>query len=109
MASAASPQWAGNLFREISGDIRWSLAVAIPLKTFFRQKIDTLAGRSFKAKFCKCGDKLSNPQIVTWKPVGTEKPDYHRPNNLESGSSFKLINRRSASRMAQPETHMVNP
>jgi len=22
---------------------------------------------------------LSNPHYVTWNPVGTEQPDYHRP------------------------------
>ncbi len=66
-------------FSEISGDISWSLTLAIPLKSFFRHDIDTLAGRSFRANFYKCGDKLSNPHFVTWNPVGTEKPDYHRP------------------------------
>lgn len=66
-------------FTEISGDINWSLTVAIPLTTFFRHKVDNLAGKSFRANFYKCGDKLSNPHFVTWNPVGTEKPDYHRP------------------------------
>jgi len=66
-------------FAEISGDISWSLTVAIPLSTFFHHKVDSLAGRSFRANFYKCGDKLSNPHFVTWSPVGTEKPDYHRP------------------------------
>ncbi len=66
-------------FAEISGDIHWSLTLAIPLTTFFHHKVDSLAGRSFRANFYKCGDKLSNPHFVTWNPVGTEKPDYHRP------------------------------
>ena len=66
-------------FAEISGDISWSLTVAIPLGTFFHHKVDSLAGKSFRANFYKCGDKLSNPHFVTWSPVGTEKPDYHRP------------------------------
>jgi hypothetical protein len=66
-------------FTEISGDISWSLTLAIPLTTFFNHKAESLAGRSFRANFYKCGDKLSNPHFVTWNPVGTEKPDYHRP------------------------------
>jgi hypothetical protein len=66
-------------FAEIAGDIRWSLTVAIPLETFFRHKITDLRGKTFRANFYKCGDKLSNPHYVTWNPVGTEKPDYHRP------------------------------
>ncbi len=66
-------------FEEISGDIRWSLTLAIPLQTFFHHRVENLAGKTFRANFYKCGDKLSNPHFVTWNPVGTEKPDYHRP------------------------------
>ena len=66
-------------FSEISGDISWSITVAIPLGTFFRHSVGSLAGKSFRANFYKCGDKLTTPHFVTWNPVGTEKPDYHRP------------------------------
>ena len=66
-------------FAEISGDIKWSLTVAIPIGAFFHHRVESLAGKSFRANFYKCGDKLSNPHFVTWNPVGTEKPDYHRP------------------------------
>jgi hypothetical protein len=66
-------------FAEISGDISWSVTLAIPLETFFHHKIDDLEGKSFRANFYKCGDKLTNPHFVTWNPVGTERPDYHRP------------------------------
>lgn len=66
-------------FAEISGDIRWSLTLAIPFETFFHHKIGILKGKSFRANFYKCGDELSNPHYVTWNPVCTEKPDFHRP------------------------------
>jgi hypothetical protein len=66
-------------FAEISGDIRWSLTLAIPLETFFHHEITGLRGKSFRANFYKCGDKLNNPHYVTWNPIGTGKPDYHRP------------------------------
>jgi len=66
-------------FAEISGDIRWSITLAIPLETFFHHKIGDLRGKSVRANFYKCGDKLSNPHYATWSPIGTEKPDYHRP------------------------------
>lgn len=66
-------------FPEIKGDIRWSLTLAIPLETFFRHRTGVLRGKTFRANFYKCGDKLSNPHFVTWNPVATEKPDYHRP------------------------------
>ena len=66
-------------FDEISGDISWAITVAIPVETFFRHNVGSLAGKSFRANFYKCGDKLTTPHFVTWNPVATEKPDYHRP------------------------------
>jgi hypothetical protein len=66
-------------FAEKSGDISWSLTLAIPLGIFFHHRVENLAGKRFRANFYKCGDMLSNPHYVTWNPVGTEKPDYHRP------------------------------
>ena len=66
-------------FGEIKGDIRWSLTLAIPLDVFFHHHVTALKGKTFSANFYKCGDKLSNPHFVTWNPVKTEKPDYHRP------------------------------
>ena len=73
----------GNVpFGEISGDLQWTITLAIPLQTFFHHKTGSLKGKSFRANFYKCGDKLSNPHFVTWNPVGTEKPDYHRPEHF---------------------------
>jgi len=66
-------------FSEKRGDISWSLTLAIPLGAFFHHKVEKLAGKTFRANFYKCGDMLSNPHYVTWNPVGTEQPDYHRP------------------------------
>jgi hypothetical protein len=69
-------------FGEVSGDLQWTITLAIPLETFFHHKTGSLKGKSFRANFYKCGDKLSNPHFVTWNPVGTEKPDYHRPEHF---------------------------
>ena len=70
----------GNLpFAEVTGDNKWTLTVAIPTDVFFRHNIESLRGKSFRANFYKCGDMLSNPHYVTWSPVCTDKPDYHRP------------------------------
>jgi hypothetical protein len=66
-------------FAEIAGDNSWTLTIAIPLETFFRHNIENLTGMSFRANFYKCGDKLSKPHYITWNPVKTDRPDYHRP------------------------------
>ncbi len=64
---------------EIKGEFSWSITIAIPLQVFYHHKVNKLEGKIFRANFYKCGDKLSVPHYLTWNPVGTEKPDFHRP------------------------------
>jgi hypothetical protein len=65
--------------KETEGDFEWTLTVAVPFEVFFHHDVKDLKGKTFRANFYKCGDKLSVPHYVTWNPVGTENPDYHRP------------------------------
>jgi len=65
--------------KEITGEYSWSLTIAVPVEVFFRHRIDSLKGKTFRANFYKCRDKLTVPHYVTWNAVGTEKPDYHQP------------------------------
>jgi len=64
---------------EIMGKFTWMLTIAIPLNIFFHHKIEALKGKVLKANFFKCGDKLTKPHYVTWNPLRTPKPDFHRP------------------------------
>ena len=64
---------------ERSGGFSWTITMAIPFNVFFRHSITELKGKTFRANFYKCGDQLSVPHYVTWNPVETEKPDYHKP------------------------------
>jgi hypothetical protein len=66
-------------FKEKDGKQSWTLTVAIPLGAFFRHDLKELKGKTFRANFYKCGDKLSRPHYLTWNPVGTQNPDYHQP------------------------------
>jgi len=34
---------------------------------------------SLKANFYKCGDLTPHPHFLSWSPVGTPNPDFHRP------------------------------
>jgi hypothetical protein len=60
---------------ERTRDFHWSLTFEV----FFRHEVKELKGKTFRANFYKCGDKLTVPHYVTWNPVGTENPDYHQP------------------------------
>lgn len=68
-----------NPVKEQIGEFSWSITIAIPFKVFFLHKIKDLKGKTFRANFYKCGDKLTVPHYVTWNPVGTVKPDFHQP------------------------------
>jgi Carbohydrate-binding family 9 len=68
--------------REKVGEYAWTITIAIPFEVFFRHQVKTLKGKIFRANFYKCGDKLTVPHFVTWNPVGTQEPDYHRPEHF---------------------------
>jgi hypothetical protein len=64
---------------EQPGEFTWDLLIGIPVDSFFKHKITGLSGKTFRANFYKCGDKLRVPHYLSWNPVVTDKPDYHRP------------------------------
>ncbi len=66
-------------FEEIKGENCWTLRVAIPAGALFGGEISTWHGARLRGNFYKCGDALSTPHFVTWAPISTPAPDYHRP------------------------------
>ena len=57
----------------------WSLDIAIPASALFNSGVKNFSGRRMRMNFFKCGDGLKVPHFVTWAPVRTPSPDYHRP------------------------------
>ncbi|MDR0765477.1 MAG: hypothetical protein LBF09_00880 [Odoribacteraceae bacterium] len=57
----------------------WSLALAIPFTSFFRHRLSPRPGDTARANFYKCGDKLPVPHFLSWNPVRSASPDFHRP------------------------------
>jgi hypothetical protein len=66
-------------FGERAGGFAWSLTARIPLACFAFGAPDALDGRAARANVYKCGSGLSVQHYVTWRPVRTSAPDYHRP------------------------------
>lgn len=66
-------------FEEKTGDFEWEMMIRIPIECFAYSKLNTFSGLKAMGNLYKCGDDTSEPHYVTWKPVKTEKPDYHRP------------------------------
>lgn len=69
----------GEPFDEREGDNRWSLTLAIPPQALFRHALKTWSGVEARINLFKCGDKLSHPHFLSWRPIATERPDFHRP------------------------------
>ena len=66
-------------FQEKSGNFEWEMMIRVPVESFAFDNIKSLNGLKATANFYKCGDDTTIPHFVTWNPVGTENPDYHRP------------------------------
>lgn len=65
--------------KEKEGEFSWTITVAIPFEVFFHHKVKELKGKSLRANFYKCGDKLAVPHYVSWSRIGTPNPDFHQP------------------------------
>ncbi|MBU2906782.1 hypothetical protein KO529_18425 [Arenibacter algicola] len=66
-------------FTERTGDFTWEMTIIIPAEVLTHNPEIKLKGLQSTANFYKCGDATSQRHYLTWNPVGTEKPDYHRP------------------------------
>ena len=73
----------GEPFAEREGDNRWSLTLAIPPQALFRHALTDWSGMQARMNLYKCGDRLSHPHFLSWRPIRTEKPDFHRPEFFE--------------------------
>ena len=64
-------------FCELVGLFTWNLLVFIPFSLI------GLDGENLPSKvrgnFYKCASATSEPHYLSWRPIQTEKPDFHRP------------------------------
>jgi len=66
-------------FSEQKGKQSWSLLIALPLEILFGHPEPDLSGKIIRANLYKCGDKLRYPHYLSWNPIKTDRPDFHRP------------------------------
>lgn len=58
----------------------WELRLDVPAATF---GLEHFTGLRARGNFYKCGDKLPVPHYLSWAPIGTPRPDFHRPEFFE--------------------------
>lgn len=66
-------------FDELHVHKAWEVALVIPVTVFDKYPLRLKAGTVLFANFYKCGDGLPVPHFVSWNPIYTEQPDFHRP------------------------------
>ena len=59
----------------------WGVEVLFPLETLrvLFGDVSLTPGTVLYGNFYKCGDETEIEHYGMWSPVGTEKPDFHRP------------------------------
>ena len=63
---------------EISDRIfSWTVAMLIPYDLIVIDRDNVPV--SVRGNFYKCGDLTAHPHFLSWNPIGTPKPDFHRP------------------------------
>ena len=64
-------------FQEMQGIFAWELLVSIPFD-LIGVNPESLPEKLY-ANFYKCADNSSLPHYLSWSPIETENPDFHRP------------------------------
>lgn len=73
------PSMGRHPFGERKKETEWDMALVIPYTCLFKHSSYSPAGKTVRANFYKCGDDLTVPHFLSWNPIKSEKPDYHRP------------------------------
>lgn len=66
-------------FVEKTGGHTWEMTIVIPASILIADEGIQLKGLKTRANLYKCGDKTSESHYLSWNAVGTETPDFHRP------------------------------
>lgn len=71
------PSLGRDSFPEKKGIVNWELLVSIPLSLMGIEGNNL--PESIRANFYKCADGSEQPHYLSWSPIETPKPDFHRP------------------------------
>lgn len=64
-------------FKEVEGLFTWNLLVVIPLELMNME--NPAPGMVIEGNFYKCASASVAPHYMSWAPIDTPKPDFHRP------------------------------
>ncbi len=71
------PSLGAEPFAERRGQ-SWTLGLVLPATAFFKHDFADLSGLKARGNIYKCGDNLTVPHFLSWSPIDTPQPDFHR-------------------------------
>jgi len=74
-----SPSLGTSKIQIIDHETEWTLDVIIPISVFKFTNLSTFQHVTAHCNFYKCGDKQVVPHYLSWNPIESENPDFHRP------------------------------
>ena len=72
------PSLGKHPFGERTSETEWDMTLVIPYVCLFKHPDYSPAGKTVRANFYKCGDELTVPHYLSWNPIKTKFPDFHR-------------------------------
>ena len=69
-------------FEEKSDIFEWEMVIVIPSTIFTYNKGLSFSKLISSANFYKCGDDTTKPHYISWNPVKSINPDFHRPEHF---------------------------
>lgn len=78
-AVARRPSLGTEAFGLIDAPAAWSVELDIPSGVFVHHGLKSFEGLCGRGNFYKCGDLLPRRHYLSWAPIETPKPDFHRP------------------------------
>ncbi len=73
------PSLGTNKINIVDSKTKWTLDAVIPISVFKFSNLTSLKHKTAYCNFYKCGDKQVVPHFLSWNPVLTDEPDFHRP------------------------------
>lgn len=66
-------------FDKRQGDFEWDMLLVIPVSAYWKSGLSSFDGIKARGNFYKCGDSLTVPHYLSWNPILTSTPNFHKP------------------------------
>ncbi len=79
-----TPSIGSEPFAELIGENKWTMTLKIPASALFRHELKSWQGVEARMNLYKCGDNLTKPHFLSWRPIDMPSPNFHVPQFFET-------------------------